>query len=161
MLPAIPENYWNAKKERIKSGFKNYQELNQIIEKSKLDFLNQKEQKPDEKNKIKFIVDYSINIIDKQYVKISTQKKFLSSLRFFQRFLKKTISTEDIPISELNQGEHKNEDLENEILEVSIGFDIWMVKNLNVERVRNGDLIPKVELNEDWEEAVLNKQPAW
>ena len=82
-------------------------------------------------------------------------------MRFFQRFLKETISKEDIPISELNQGEHKNEDLENEILEVSIGFDIWMVKNLNVERVRNGDLIQKVELNEDWEEAVLNKQPAW
>ncbi len=160
MLPAIPENYWNAKKERIKSGFNNYQELNQIIEKSKLDFLNQKEEKPDVKNKIKFI-DYSINIIDKQYVKISTKKKFLSSLRFFQRFLKETISMEDIPISELNQGEHKNEDLENEILEVSIGSDIWMVKNLNVERVRNGDLIQKVELNEDWEEAVLNKQPAW
>ena len=73
MLPAIPENYWNAKKERIKSGFNNYQELNQIIENSKLDFLNQKEQKLDEKNKIKFI-DYSINIIDKQYVKISTKK---------------------------------------------------------------------------------------
>ena len=82
-------------------------------------------------------------------------------MRFFQRFLKETISKEDIPISELNQGEHKNEDLENEILEVSIGSDIWMVKNLNVERVRNGDLIQKVELNEDWEEAVLNKQPAW
>ena len=73
MLPAIPENYWNAKKERIKSGFNIYQELNQIIEKSKLDFLNQKEQKPDEKNKIKFI-DYSINKIEKQYVKISTKK---------------------------------------------------------------------------------------
>ena len=59
------------------------------------------------------------------------------------------------------EGEHKNEDLENEILEVSIGSDIWMVKNLNVERFRNGDLIPKVESNEDWEEAGLNKQPAW
>ena len=94
-------------------------------------------------------------------LKSQPKKKFLSSLRFFQRFLKETISTEDIPISEPNQGEHKNEDLENEILEVSIGSDIWMVKNLNVERVRNGDLIPKVELNEDWEEAVLNKQPAW
>ena len=107
MLPAIPENYWNAKKERIKSGFNNYQELNQIIEKSKLDFLNQKEQKPDEKNKIKFI-DYSINIIDKQYVKISTKKKFLSSLRFFQRFLKETILVEDILISELNQNLFQN-----------------------------------------------------
>ena len=83
------------------------QELNQIIEKSKLDFLNQKEQKPDEKYKIKFI-DYSINIIDKQYVKISTKKKFLSSLRFFQRFLKETILVEDILISELNQNLFQN-----------------------------------------------------
>lgn len=62
MLPAIPEIYWNAKKERIKSGFNNYHELNQIIEKSKLDFLNQNEQKPDEKYKIRFI-EYSINNI--------------------------------------------------------------------------------------------------
>lgn len=62
MLPAIPEIYRNAKKERIKSGFNNYHELNQIIEKSNLDFLNQKEQKPDEKNKIRFI-GYSINNI--------------------------------------------------------------------------------------------------
>ena len=50
------------------------------------------------KNKIKFF-DYSINKIEKQYVKISTKKKFLSSLRFFQRFLKETILVEDIPIS--------------------------------------------------------------
>ncbi len=107
MLPAIPENYWNAKKERIKSGFNNYQELNQIIEKSTLDFLNQKEQKPDEKNKIKFIV-YSINIIDKQYVKISTKKSFCPLGDFFKGFLKETISTEDIPISELNQNIFQN-----------------------------------------------------
>jgi hypothetical protein len=59
------------------------------------------------KNKIKFF-DYSINKIEKQYVKISTKKKFLSSLRFFQRFLKETISMEDIPISELNQNLFQN-----------------------------------------------------
>ena len=74
-----------CQKRKNKEWVQQLQELNQIIEKSKLDFLNQKEQKPDEKNKIKFI-DYSINIIDKQYVKISTKKKFLSSLRFFKDF---------------------------------------------------------------------------
>ena len=116
MLPAIPENYWNAKKERIKSGFNNYQELNQIIEKSKLDFLNQKEQKPDEKNKIKFI-DYSINKIEKQYVKIST-KKVSVLFEIFQRFLKETISTEDIPISEPNQNLFQN--FYNYIMQIKI-----------------------------------------
>ena len=74
-----------CQKRKNKEWVQQLQELNQIIEKSKLDFLNQKEQKPDEKYKIKFI-DYSINIIDKQYVKISTKKKFLSSLRFFKDF---------------------------------------------------------------------------
>lgn len=96
-----------CQKRKNKEWVQQLQELNQIIEKSKLDFLNQKEQKPDEKNKIKFI-DYSINIIDKQYVKIATKKKFLSSLRFFQRFLKETISMEDIPISEPNQNLFQN-----------------------------------------------------
>ena len=96
-----------CQKRKNKEWVQQLQELNQIIEKSKLDFLNQKDQKLDEKNKIKFI-DYSINIIDKQYVKISTKKKFLSSLRFFQRFLKETILVEDILISELNQNLFQN-----------------------------------------------------
>ena len=45
--------------------------------------------------------------------------------------------------------------------EVMIGNQIWMSKNLNVERFRNGDLIPHIKSDEEWEEAGKNGQPAW
>jgi uncharacterized protein (TIGR02145 family) len=46
-------------------------------------------------------------------------------------------------------------------IEVTIGKQVWMTKNLNVDTFRNGDLIPKVTSAEKWREAWLNKQPAW
>lgn len=37
----------------------------------------------------------------------------------------------------------------------------WMKENLNVDRFRNGDLIPEAKSPEDWNSANLNKQPIW
>ncbi|MEO8209663.1 MAG: FISUMP domain-containing protein [bacterium] len=48
-----------------------------------------------------------------------------------------------------------------EISSVKIGTQIWMKENLNVDRFRNGDQIPEVKGNKEWEKAVNNKQPAW
>jgi uncharacterized protein (TIGR02145 family) len=45
--------------------------------------------------------------------------------------------------------------------EIPIGKQIWMTENLNVDRFRNGDPIPHVKTNEEWERAVENQQPAW
>ena len=45
--------------------------------------------------------------------------------------------------------------------EVIIGEQIWMLKNLDVEKFRNGDLIPEVKTDEEWIKAGENKQPAW
>ena len=45
--------------------------------------------------------------------------------------------------------------------EVTIGKQVWMVENLNVDKFRNGDPIPHAETNEEWEKASDNKQPAW
>lgn len=42
-----------------------------------------------------------------------------------------------------------------------IGSQTWMTNNLNVNRFRNGDLIPEAKSNEDWQNAGINKQPAW
>lgn len=42
-----------------------------------------------------------------------------------------------------------------------IGTQIWGIKNLNVERFRNGDLIPEARTNEEWLRAGENKEPAW
>ena len=44
---------------------------------------------------------------------------------------------------------------------VRIGNQEWMTRNLDVDRFRNGDFIPHIESDEDWEKAGLNGQPAW
>jgi uncharacterized protein (TIGR02145 family) len=44
---------------------------------------------------------------------------------------------------------------------VKIGNQEWMTRNLDVNRFRNGDLIPLIESKEEWEEAGENGQPAW
>jgi uncharacterized protein (TIGR02145 family) len=44
---------------------------------------------------------------------------------------------------------------------VRIGNQEWMTRNLDVDRFRNGDLIPHVESEEEWEKAGRNGQPAW
>ena len=45
--------------------------------------------------------------------------------------------------------------------EVTIGKQVWMVENLNVDKFRNGDPIPHAETDGEWEKAGENKQPAW
>ena len=44
---------------------------------------------------------------------------------------------------------------------VKIGNQEWMTRNLDVDRFRNGDLIPHIKSNEEWEKAGLNGLPAW
>ncbi|MFY7733742.1 MAG: FISUMP domain-containing protein [Bacteroidia bacterium] len=44
---------------------------------------------------------------------------------------------------------------------VSIGSQVWMTKNLDVETFRNGDPIPHAKTEEEWKKAAENKQPAW
>jgi uncharacterized protein (TIGR02145 family) len=45
--------------------------------------------------------------------------------------------------------------------EVTIGKQVWMSGNLNVDKFRNGDPIPEAKTDEEWEKAGKNKQPAW
>jgi len=44
---------------------------------------------------------------------------------------------------------------------VTIGNQVWMTKNLNVDKFRNGDPILVVKTDEEWLKAGENKQPAW
>ena len=45
--------------------------------------------------------------------------------------------------------------------EIVIGKQIWMTENLNVDRFRNGDLIPESKTPAEWQKAAETKQPAW
>jgi uncharacterized protein (TIGR02145 family) len=49
----------------------------------------------------------------------------------------------------------------NQIKEVTIGNQVWMAENLNVDHFRNGDPIPEAKSTADWKRAGENKQPAW
>ena len=44
---------------------------------------------------------------------------------------------------------------------IQIENQTWMQENLDVERFRNGDLIPKVSDFEEWRKSYENEQPAW
>ncbi len=45
--------------------------------------------------------------------------------------------------------------------EVTIGKQVWMTQNLNVDKFRNGDPIPEAKTDEEWTEAGENGEPAW
>jgi uncharacterized protein (TIGR02145 family) len=45
--------------------------------------------------------------------------------------------------------------------EVTIGKQVWMAENLNVDKFRNGNPIPEAKTKEEWEKAGENEQPAW
>jgi uncharacterized protein (TIGR02145 family) len=45
--------------------------------------------------------------------------------------------------------------------EVTIGKQVWMSENLNVDKFRIGDPIPEAKTIEEWKKAKENKQPAW
>lgn len=45
--------------------------------------------------------------------------------------------------------------------EVTIGKQVWMSQNLNVDKFRNGDPIPEAKTDAEWKKAGENGQPAW
>jgi uncharacterized protein (TIGR02145 family) len=47
------------------------------------------------------------------------------------------------------------------IIEVTIGKQVWMAENLNVDRFQNGDPIPEAKTAEEWQRAGGYKKPAW
>ena len=49
----------------------------------------------------------------------------------------------------------------NKYTTIKIGDQIWMSQNLNVTHFKNGDIIPEVINQREWQEAWINKKPAW
>lgn len=45
--------------------------------------------------------------------------------------------------------------------EITIGKQVWMSENLNVDKFRNGEVIPEAKTEKEWKNAGLKKQPAW
>jgi hypothetical protein len=58
-----------------------------------------------------------------------------------------------------NKVAHSNESAV--LNEITIGKQVWMVENLNVEKFRNGAPIPQANTADEWIKAGNDKQPAW
>jgi uncharacterized protein (TIGR02145 family) len=55
----------------------------------------------------------------------------------------------------------KNIIAQDTIKSIKIGEQEWMVKNLNVSKFRNGDSIPEMKSNAEWQKAGKEGKPAW
>ena len=51
--------------------------------------------------------------------------------------------------------------LQAQIKEVKIGQQVWTTENLNVDKFRNGEIIPEAKTAAEWHKAGENKQAAW
>ena len=47
------------------------------------------------------------------------------------------------------------------ISDAIVGIQVWSAVNLNVNRFRNGDIIPEARTSEEWRSAGDKRQPAW
>lgn len=74
---------------------------------------------------------------------------------FIERYNCYSIITQDQKLKAKKANEVKG----NEIVKIS--NQIWMVKNLNISRFRNGDVIPEVITDEEWIKAGDEGKPAW
>lgn len=56
-----------------------------------------------------------------------------------------------------------NNSIENKQIktDIKIGNQIWMSKNLNVTKFKNGDLIKEAKTNEEWKSSLISNTPAW
>lgn len=60
-----------------------------------------------------------------------------------------------------NANKQKEDDASNEVASIKIGTQEWTSKNLDVATFRNGDSIPQVKTDEEWETAGSEGKPAW
>ena len=44
---------------------------------------------------------------------------------------------------------------------ITIGKQVWMTENLNMNKFRNSAPIPETKTDEEWEKAEQNEEPTW
>lgn len=60
-----------------------------------------------------------------------------------------------------NEGDVSSNEGDISSNEVTIGKQVWMTENLNVDKFGNGDPIPHAKTKEEWKKAGENEPPAW
>jgi uncharacterized protein (TIGR02145 family) len=103
--------------------------------------LETKEQELREINKRTSDLEREINEINARKIELQNELK-KNNLTLSSPGAERTVNVKNIP-------------------SVSIGNQIWMTENLNVDKFRNGDPIPEAKTAEEWKKAGANGEPAW
>jgi uncharacterized protein (TIGR02145 family) len=133
---------------KIKSLEDKILELNTKIDNQSQDLSNKANEISSNQEKIKLLQD-----------QIVVKNDSLANLRAKNGNQKNLGKTQNNPVSKSN-----NDGVITQIdgfKVVKISTQIWMVENLNVDKFRNGDLIPEARTKDEWEKARKDGQPAW
>jgi uncharacterized protein (TIGR02145 family) len=108
--------------------------------------------------------DTSVNIelqFKDQQGSVITPKTISGDLKDVKTGLAKRIVWNVITDEVILSGKYKAELKIIQYNSVKIGNQVWMTENLNVDRFRNGDLIPEAKTKEEWNKAAEERRPAW
>ena len=82
------------------------------------------------------------------------------SVRCIKDYSKSTLSNSENSIKTSSSHNRLSEPAPN-YDQLTIGKQIWMISNLNVDKFRNGDPIKQAKTSQEWLSASENGQPAW
>lgn len=102
-----------------------------------------------------------------KYGNAITARKYVSSNSFVDNLalveLKKGDGEWDFAYMDTSGNEYWEDEINVTIndFSVKIGSQEWSLMNLNVEKFRNGDMIPQAQTDEEWEQMARECKPAW
>jgi uncharacterized protein (TIGR02145 family) len=103
---------------------------------------------------------YEISLQMDEYQNAEKKTLSLNSTALKQLdFILKPIVRADDSVATIEISETKGEFPEAQ--EVLIGQQIWMTKNLNIDRFRNGEFISEAKTAQEWDRAGIKGEPAW
>lgn len=102
-IPLLPieQKYWNPTKQVVKSTFADYRRYNKIIEETIENLKSNKNLKEDGIKTNLLFLETCGKIIDSDYAKYSTKKRYINSIKSFSQFIKYKFKKDDIQISSL------------------------------------------------------------
>ena len=103
-------------------------------------------------------INKSTNKLDK-VIAINATVRTLKNLVSGDNMMEEAFQKLSMPLIIDETGVSFNDNLNK--LEVKIGNQIWMTKNLNVDQFQNGDKIRQVNTFEEWEKFIQQGEPAW
>ena len=155
-----------SKKEQIEIMNQKIDSLNQVVGEQKIEISNCKQQ-IDQLEKRNFQLTSEISKLNERLKSINDKDAINQrDIENLTNALK--IKTDSLSIVCLELAQLKpiskttlSTNTVSSINSVKIGNQVWMARNLDVTNFKNGDPIPEVKTEEEWDRAIEEQKPAW